>query len=172
METRPPSVTASAVVSLQWSHRLSAMETLQQPDAHSQHHHPSMEPPPFGDGNLIAGTVALGMMICLQWSHRLSAMETSHDAPQRPGGRLPSMGPPPFGDGNRPPARKPCCRCLPFNGATAFRRWERWHPSRRPATPAPFNGATAFRRWEPLFLACLRRKSGRKCAFPQRTDKE
>ena len=60
----------------------------------------SMEPPPFGDGNLVTSWVSPPSVSLLQWSHRLSAMET----------------------------RLRRCRLLSsedrFNGATAFRRWK------------------------------------------------
>ena len=36
----------------------------------------------------------------------------------------PSMGPPPFGDGNCHGSRYMDAREIPFNGATAFRRWK------------------------------------------------
>ena len=132
---------------------------------------PSMGPPPFGDGNVwgarrayrvrrpfngatafrrwkrLGRSAGLPGPATLQWGHRLSAMETGPHRGPADRHRQPSMGPPPFGDGNWPPTGYP------------------------PYAAAAFNGATAFRRWKPLFLACLRRKSGRKCAFPQRTDK-
>ena len=139
--------------SLQWSHRLSAMETSRVSTCTTGRGVPSMEPPPFGDGNLRStpspahstasfnGATAfrrwkrtmmmksIGGTLNLQWGHRLSAMETHHDDEVHRRHSQPSMGPPPFGDGNRsgPPRR------------------------RRPA--GPFNGATAFRRWKPLIEA-------------------
>ena len=64
--------------SLQWGHRLSAMETCPLAPGKTQcPPWPSMGPPPFGDGNCPLGWV-----------------------PHQPEG--PSMGPPPFGDGNTP----------------------------------------------------------------------
>ena len=84
---------------------------------------PSMEPPPFGDGNATGvaadeyaarsfnGATALrrwkprkaaetvSEYSHLQWSHRPSAMETSVNAAAL-GVFEPSMEPPPFGDGN------------------------------------------------------------------------
>ena len=79
METPAPTAIPSIAWSfLQWGHRLSAMETV---SALCQFQvrctPPSMGPPPFGDGNkhdVVLGANAL---------------------------RVPSMGPPPFGDGNR-----------------------------------------------------------------------
>ena len=120
METsRPKSITNQQYFNLQWGHRLSAMET-------------SVRAPTAGSA------------ICpLQWGHRLSAMETRSIGQWVLDPAHPSMGPPPFGDGNsqyRPVGTGPC-------------------PS--------FNGATAFRRWKPLFVARLRHGFTQKRSFPQ-----
>ena len=90
----------AGLCSLQWGHRLSAMETSIFKLRCCQHNHPSMGPPPFGDGNLSTHVrVALAYApfngatafrrwkraylssgvvntTILQWGHRLSAMET------------------------------------------------------------------------------------------------
>ena len=109
---------------LQWGHRLSAMETHDDADHQRHDDHPSMGPPPFGDGNAI------------------------HDRELHPPG-CPSMGPPPFGDGNAVGGHLSAYRYLPgFNGATAFRRWKRCRPGRYALESWGFNGATAFRRWK------------------------
>ena len=108
---------------LQWSHRPSAMETA---PAHRPPYpppRPSMEPPPFGDGNFPLG-----------------------EAPRR--GGHPSMEPPPFGDGNTPPGSCPRRRRPAFNGATALRRWKPARPLPNGPYDTPFNGATALRRWK------------------------
>ena len=83
---------------LQWSHRPSAMETRRRGQLRHPHHGPSMEPPPFGDGNL---KLKRGWTPTtnLQWSHRPSAMETGCIPHGRCAGRA-------------------------FNGATALRRWK------------------------------------------------
>ena len=62
--------------SLQWSHRPSAMETISGGNVTIWWGAPSMEPPPFGDGNQKPGGYFHGFSITLQWSHRPSAMET------------------------------------------------------------------------------------------------
>ena len=62
---------------LQWSHRFSAVETGGKVGQVQLHHHPSMEPPLFGSGNLR----------CMP--------SLGHDL-------LPSMEPPLFGSGNWP----------------------------------------------------------------------
>ena len=110
---------------LQWSHRLSAMETSSKasgtcsswggfngatafrrwkPGRRGQfgpHHiRASMEPPPFGDGNMTGEVSSARTTSALQWSHRLSAMETTLAG---------AVGPVPSPR---------------FNGATAFRRWK------------------------------------------------
>ena len=89
------------VAVLQWGHRLSAMETAPSNLTAAAGDAPSMGPPPFGDGNLLR--VDASSRQCL----------------------LPSMGPPPFGDGNLSIWDVRCVNYrLPFNGATAFRRWK------------------------------------------------
>ena len=109
---------------LQWSHRLSAMET--QPTGKSPHLRicASMEPPPFGDGNTRGQGARPAFYYALQWSHRLSAMETPTSGTSTPG--------------------TACC----FNGATAFRRWKREWWKAAASHRRRFNGATAFRRWK------------------------
>ena len=109
---------------LQWSHRLSAMETFQNAvmdlsviaDA-------SMEPPPFGDGN-----------------------NEGHRQDRR---RLPRFnGATAFRRWKRD-RRQPVHGGHPgFNEATAFRRWKPRERRRRRRDRSRFNGATAFRRWK------------------------
>ncbi len=134
---------------LQWSHRLSAMETMPARRKPNRPSRASMEPPPFGDGNTLT----------MIWRSE--------------GKRKASMEPPPFGDGNDVPMPgTPPCQPS-FNGATAFRRWKPdlvpapdaiiWEASMEPppfgdgnvvmdldcvADATSFNGATAFRRWK------------------------
>ena len=110
---------------LQWSHRLSAMETTMTETYETTINAASMEPPPFGDGNFVSqrdeGQEQLGFngatafrrwkreldnglhRNCrqLQWSHRLSAMETACPYVQLTLTFRASMEPPPFGDGNQ-----------------------------------------------------------------------
>ena len=123
-----PSITSpsrSVASTLQWGHRLSAMETSGTVATGSVGNQgfngatafrrwklgdigldvevrsiASMGPPPFGDGN------EPGMHV---WN-------AVHAA---------SMGPPPFGDGNAGYYSWPEIRSTGFNGATAFRRWKR-----------------------------------------------
>ena len=109
---------------LQWSHRLSAMETPRGEGKPGPLQLASMEPPPFGDGNPQRGGQArppaagfngatafrrwkppegrASPAPCswLQWSHRLSAMETPRGEGKPGPLQLASMEPPPFGDGN------------------------------------------------------------------------
>ena len=86
---------------------------------------PSMEPPPFSDGNPISYLTYSTCRQALQWSHRLSAMETP--SRQRGESRFRSA----------------------FNGATAFRQWKpTWRFRPVPLACPRFNGATAFRQWK------------------------
>ena len=149
METSVDRTSSALRMALQWGHRLSAMETYSKAACIASSQGPSMGPPPFGDGNRQG-----------QQRHWR--------------GVRPSMGPPPFGDGNRPCPGWASCPCRPFNGATAFRRWKhdetitdyeyssdlQWgHRLSAMETWAglrgcwerlnTFNGATAFRRWKP-----------------------
>ena len=87
--------------SLQWGHRLSAMETMS-----------------------CRGCQGLSSM--LQWGHRLSAMETALAGQVKLAELVASMGPPPFGDGNSGQRPRPSRSTTRFNGATAFRRWKLW----------------------------------------------
>ena len=110
--------------SLQWGHRLSAMETRTSAFPACASGAASMGPPPFGDGNTSAPSSVGSGAPTLQWGHRLSAMETLGQHLLRCLVIGASMGPPPFGDGNGP-MRSPHPVSLPgFNGATAFRRWK------------------------------------------------
>ena len=88
------------VSGLQWSHRLSALETLSRFLNPNHPSPPSMEPPPFGAGNARLTITTTFSVPALQWSHRLSALETWTRTT------------------GRPPAG------TTFNGATAFRRWK------------------------------------------------
>ena len=150
---------------LQWSHRPSAMETVARPyiglanvanGATALRTHfpsgPSMEPPPFGDGNSPYGNGAGAngrrwkpgrnrplFGADLQWSHRPSAMET-------PGGTH-AVSP-----GHALRRWKRPGTLMSFNGATALRRWKpgRWRTDPSSSWDrSPFNGATALRRWKP-----------------------
>ena len=110
-----------AMFTLQWGHRLSAMETVIQslvpvragwkpfngatafrrwkprtPMALGVLP-PSMGPPPFGEKPRTPMALSLGYSR-LQWGHRLSAMETFGPCLCLRVSQ-PSMGPPPFGDG-------------------------------------------------------------------------
>ena len=137
-----------SMTTLQWGHRLSAMESLILRTGLALLVIASMGPPPFGDGKPGVGILS----------------------------RIPlgaSMGPPPFGDGKRRRAFRSTGRGPGFNGATAFRRWKELQPHavrvfllRASMGPPPFgdgkrseyfryalgrssfNGATAFRRWK------------------------
>ena len=65
----------------------------------SQVSHPSMEPPPFGGGNLADAAPAVKL-------------------------EVPSMEPPPFGGGNVWGSMNLSTPKAAFNGATPFRRWK------------------------------------------------
>ena len=60
----------------------------------------SMEPPPFGDGNIKENTRSRSSSMRLQWSHRLSVMEIGSVWARCHHVVMASMEPPPFGDGN------------------------------------------------------------------------
>ena len=62
----------------------------------------SMEPSPFSDGNVPPKSVCPPSLISLQWSHRLSAMETSiaSSMSDLKMSEIASMEPSPFSDGN------------------------------------------------------------------------
>ena len=94
--------------------------------------------------------------IALQWGHRLSAMETSRRRRFRhPHGRAPSMGPPPFGDGNIPLDGEAWANQLILQWGHRLSAMETWRGTPTVPTPRPFNGATAFRRWKPLLAPKL-----------------
>ena len=100
------------------------METHDDADHQRHDDHPSMGPPPFGDGNI---------------------------APDSCGGRAcsASMGPPPFGDGNVPDSWVPISDHTPLQWGHRLSAME----TRCPVRPSKslsdcFNGATAFRRWK------------------------
>ena len=140
--------TASFTFSLQWGHRLSAVETIRS----STNWAPA--PRPFNGatafrqwklGNRVPGALD---RLPLQWGHRLSAVETlirslSVAAFQAFNGATafrqwklasnvtmavdvltPSMGPPPFGSGNNLGTDWTLYIVSAFNGATAFRQWK------------------------------------------------
>ena len=109
---------------LQWSHRLSAMETRGSQGLDVGLLRASMEQPPFGDGNRTMPSNMNLMQARLQWSHRLSAMETTGDHPADTHFDTASMEPPPFGDGNVKRLAMGKRNSRGFNGATAFRRWK------------------------------------------------
>ena len=109
---------------LQWSHRLSAMETW------AQMHISGLDSPLQWSYRLSAmetgvAPVETKFEVKLQWSHRLSAMETGFRS---------------LGRGYYPGR---------FNGATAFRRWKHRQSAGHVPRSIRFNGATAFRRWKP-----------------------
>ena len=92
---------------LQWSHRLSAMETLLAPGgAAPLAPLASMEPPPFGDGNTAGprrsrapcSTRFNGATAFRRW--KLDYVQQSEPILSAPLAPLASMEPPPFGDGN------------------------------------------------------------------------
>ena len=66
-----------SIRTLQWGHRLSAMETRQKHGSGHRGLRPSMGPPPFGDGNKYDPLNSSSPIYDLQWGHRLSAMETA-----------------------------------------------------------------------------------------------
>ena len=141
------------LTSLQWGHRLSAMETsvLHTPFSRrpslgycfngatafrrwkpAQVRLASMGPPPFGDGNAPLNMIRRfnGATAFRRWKPLSFWPFTSA-----------SMGPPPFGDGNRGASARGMC--------------------------GSFNGATAFRRWKRLFVARLRHGFMQKRSFPE-----
>ena len=63
-------------IALQWSHRLLAMVTGVDHRSLDVAGPPSMEPPPFGDGNSSSKDIRWVAVSLLQWSHRLLAMVT------------------------------------------------------------------------------------------------
>ena len=149
METAQVMARIGEDLELQWSHRLSAMETGLLLGPAGGLLVASMEPPPFGDGSClnVDGTAVVGD----------ASMEPPPfgDGNHRVAGRfrrfnrLASMEPPPFGDGN--------CG-LPLNGFGAGDASMEPPPfgdgnvptcSAPPFTSPRFNGATAFRRWKP-----------------------
>ena len=87
-------------MTLQWGHRLSAMETISS-SRMSPSHPISLQ---WGH-RLSAMETSLAVKIIrpvasLQWGHRLSAMDRRNDHRCRVRPNTASMGPPPFGDGN------------------------------------------------------------------------
>ena len=144
---------SSIDASLQWGHRLSAMETGRKGEDAGRRTTASMGPPPFGDGNPMMPRTRPTGMKPLQWGHRLSAMETGCAAvlvdtvPHL----QPSMWPPPFSDGNS----GECARwilsrmsSLQWGHRLSAMETLSLDSSECPSTP-PFNGATAFQRWKP-----------------------
>ena len=83
METAWAGGEVLTAANLQWSHRLSAMETAPRVDRLGMDSGPSMGPPPFSDGNADADYEAAWVPQYLQWGHRLSAMETKRGAKER-----------------------------------------------------------------------------------------
>ena len=134
---------------------------------HSRYPQPSMEPPPFGDGNNSGPLTRLRAAVHLQWSHRPSAMETWEVGPNGltwaclQWSHRPSAMETRYGASevflkarlqwsHRPSAMETCCRRGPqtsrpaFNGATALRRWKHDRSPRRGTPPPAFNGAPPF----------------------------
>ena len=97
----------SFTLHLQWGHRLSAMETRvpKVPITSPSGVHPSMGPPPFGDGN---GHHRLDTRLTKDFNGATAFRRWKQgELPVTPAvvpACQPSMGPPPFGDGN-------CSRC-------------------------------------------------------------
>ena len=111
-------------MTLQWGHRLSAMDTRQGPAgvlAVAQRFNGATA---FRRWILDRDRVMHYAILALQWGHRLSAMDTKSGRTRTLTHDRASMGPPPFGDGY----------------------WTVPGPGSPPGTPG-FNGATAFRRW-------------------------
>ena len=135
-------------VSLQWGHRLSAMESWGVESTLPSLCNASMGPPPFGDGKL--GCPLLTKRRFKRFNGATAFRRWKGVGGQRvvcPDHRA-SMGPPPFGDGKKdnrlrvPPGKTASMGPPPFGDGKS----ERSHP-RRPGWPR-FNGATAFRRWK------------------------
>ena len=62
--------------SLQWGHRLSAMETSDADGYHRPRFHPFNGATAFQRWKLFPAAASGGALVALQWGHRLSAMET------------------------------------------------------------------------------------------------
>ena len=123
MEMSSMSASTSVWALLQWGHRLSAMEIINSP----QNNDVAYE---LQWGHRLSAMEMMPVfnhapcVPVLQWGHRLSAMEISKPASLRHAGGS----------------------C--FNGATAFRRWKCVGCTCLRAWLVRFNGATAFRRWK------------------------
>ena len=124
VETRPaPPAIFGLLDQLQWGHRLSAVETLREGNLMPDIFGASMGPPPFGSGN----------------GHRAVLHDRRDQA---------SMGPPPFGSGN-------CAARRTMNPSRTRLQWGHrlsavetsGTAARRMIWPR-FNGATAFRQWK------------------------
>ena len=183
------------VLSLQWGHRLSAMEsavrTVQPatlPLIHASMGPPpfgdgkiavvvfhavsaiaSMGPPPFGDGKIMLAKCAESLGIRLQWGHRLSAMESSVKTADRSGWLSLQWGHRLSAMESRLPPAVPCVKGS-LQWGHRLSAMERI-PASMCGLPAAggFNGATAFRRWKGLFANLFRRILMLKCEFPQET---
>ena len=93
--------TTSKTSSLQWRHRLSAMETSPHCGWASGGLRPSMGPPPFGDGNRLEPAECKGERPPPSMGPPPFGDGNQQEHPENRGGlQPPSMGPPPFGDGN------------------------------------------------------------------------
>ena len=168
-------IAADTVDELQWSHRLSAMESWHRYEAYCQawelqwgHRLSAMEsttnctPTPtawasfngataFRRWKATYGRVGLRVRGRLQWGHRLSAMEILGDRLMLLFAGDASMEPPPFGDGDAALSWRGMRSSRCFNGAIAFRRWRSMWTSRPTLQRRRgFNGAIAFRRWRSL----------------------
>ena len=122
---------------------------------HSRYPQPSMEPPPFGDGNL-------GVLRRHVPEYRPS-MEpppfgdgNAENGTDRDPDVQPSMEPPPFGDGNGAASAMTCrmIRTLQWSHRPSAME-TRPSPSWRTVAPGAFNGATALRRWKPEQINAL-----------------
>ena len=149
MESPPIGRFGGIGFTLQWGHRLSAMESATRDGGCKTMAASSFNgATAFRRWKVLLFTGDAFYDLELQWGHRLSAMERGSQGPGCWAPQDASMGPPPFGDGKMlvlqrganavnasmgPPPfgdgkpslfqrdRGPACR---FNGATAFRRWK------------------------------------------------
>ena len=114
-------------LALQWSHRLSAMETPLDGQPARAARDRFNGATAFRRWKLASGCIGQTAVTTLQWSHRLSAMETHETVAAKVQDPPASMEPPPFGDGNWSLRTWTTWTCACFNGATAFRRWKLKH---------------------------------------------
>ena len=155
-------------ISLQWGHRLSAMETRSRLG----------RPPVFLTFNgatafqrwKLSGSIpAVMMLVSLQWGHRLSAMET----PVTPQGQVEPVDLLQWG--HRLSAMETITTPTSWNGTTTLQWGHRLSAMETaehgqfpkladPQAFATFNGATAFQRWKPGRL--MQQTDGRAPSLP------